>query len=358
MAQAVLGQTTFARTSIDFAPMNSPAKSPIDVAESPSPILEPANSPTVTPPRKKAKGDELEIGDMLGNALAAPSDAGTHHLIQMTHALVQRVEHNIGQKLDMIQAQQKTLTETVDQHTAQLASNSEDIASINARVQTLENDPKTSPHIEKLEIEMNNLAQQMQEFSHQRVSFAPPSSRASLPPRDSSRASTLSPTRPRATVPAAHAASVDLEVDWNRLIIGGRREKIESEAKQLLQAFGIQESVNELIVYGRRACVPCPASPHAGAWRQTSRPHLAGTTQRQAPHSQLQHSSLDDPPQKCPQTFEESSHQVCSQPSPIHLAPDQPWPAWHWLEQTDHLVLRHAGCCLPQVGFAAGPWPG
>lgn len=118
---------------------------------------------------------------MLGNALAAPSDAGTHHLIQMTHALVQRVEHNIGQKLDMIQAQQKTLTETVDQHTAQLASNSEDIASINARVQTLENDPKTSPHIEKLEIEMNNLAQQMQEFSHQRVSFAPPSSRASLP---------------------------------------------------------------------------------------------------------------------------------------------------------------------------------
>lgn len=159
LAQAVLGQTTFARTSIDFAPMNSPAKSRIDVAESPSPILEPANSPTVTPPRKKAKGDELAIGDMLGNALAAPSDAGTHHLIQMTHALVQRVEHNIGQKLDMIQAQQKTLTETVGLHTAQLASNSEDIASINARVQTLENDPKTSPHIEKLEIEMNNLAQ-------------------------------------------------------------------------------------------------------------------------------------------------------------------------------------------------------
>lgn len=195
---------------------------------------------------------------MLGNALAPPSDAGTHHLIQMTHALVQRMEHNIGQKLDMIQAQQKTLTETVDQHTAQLASNSEDIASINARVQTLENDPKTSPHIEKLEIEMNNLAHQMQEFSRQRVSSAPPSSRAPLPPRDSSRASTLSPTRPRATVPAAHAASVDLEVDWNRLIIGGwhldtRREKIESEAKQLLQAFGIQESVNELIVYGRRA---------------------------------------------------------------------------------------------------------
>ena len=117
----------------------------------------------------------------------------------------------------MIQAQQKTLTETVGLHTAQLASNSEDIASINARVQTLENDPKTSPHIEKLEIEMNNLAQRLQEFSRQRVSSAPPSSRAPLPPRDSSRASTLSPTRPRATVPAAHAASVDLEVDWNRL---------------------------------------------------------------------------------------------------------------------------------------------
>ena len=74
---------------MDLAPMNSSTKSPIDVAESPSPVLEPANIPTVTPPRKKAKGDELEFGDMLGNALAAPSETGTHHLIQMTHALVQ-----------------------------------------------------------------------------------------------------------------------------------------------------------------------------------------------------------------------------------------------------------------------------
>ena len=89
---------------------------------------------------------------MLGNALSAPSEAGTHQLIQMTHVLVQWMEHNVGQKLDMIQAQQKTFTETVGQHIAQLASNSEDIASINARVQTLENDPKTSRHIEKLEI--------------------------------------------------------------------------------------------------------------------------------------------------------------------------------------------------------------
>jgi len=37
------------------------------------------------------------------------------------------MESNIGQKLDLIQAQQKTITETVDQHTAQLAVNLEDI---------------------------------------------------------------------------------------------------------------------------------------------------------------------------------------------------------------------------------------
>jgi hypothetical protein len=49
-----------------------------------------------------------------------------------------------------------------------------------------------------------------------------------------------------------------LEVDWNRLVIGGwhldtRREKIDSEARQLLQTFGLHESVTDVIVYGRQA---------------------------------------------------------------------------------------------------------
>ena len=73
---------------------------------------------------------------------------------------------------------------------------------------------------------------------------------------------------------------MDLEVDWNRLIIGGwhldtRREKVEAEAKDLLRTLGIQESVKEVIVYGRRASAchvllePQPAATaknRLGAW--------------------------------------------------------------------------------------------
>lgn len=84
-------------------------------------LWHPQLAPLLPPPRKKVRGDGLELPTL---DASGPPDA--HHLVQITHAL-QRMESNIGQKLDLIQAQQKTITETVDQHTAQLAVNLEDI---------------------------------------------------------------------------------------------------------------------------------------------------------------------------------------------------------------------------------------
>jgi hypothetical protein len=47
----------------------------------------------------------------------------------MTHALMQKTEDNLVQKLDLIQAQQKTISDTIDSHSAQLATNSLDLVS-------------------------------------------------------------------------------------------------------------------------------------------------------------------------------------------------------------------------------------
>ena len=58
-----------------------------------------------------------------------PNWAKHHHLVQMTHALMQKTEHNLVQKLDLIQAQQKTISDTIDSHSAQLATNSLDLVS-------------------------------------------------------------------------------------------------------------------------------------------------------------------------------------------------------------------------------------
>ena len=191
------------------------------------------------------------------------------------------MESNIGQKLDLIQAQQKTSTETVDQHTAQLAVNLEDISSIKDRIQHLENDAKAPPQLEKLELQMTDLGQKVQEIFHQRSPSAPSLAKHEPPPLPPQRASTLSPSRPRPSL-SNSLQSVDLEVDWNRLVIGGwhmdtRREKVEHEAKQLLQTFGIADAVTDVIVYGRLSCLP---SPFAEPRRKATTSWMPNTTQR------------------------------------------------------------------------------
>ena len=225
--------------------------SPIEIEDDHgSAAVAPATSPIPTPPRKKVRAEDIALPDL---DTSEPPNA--QHLVQITHAL-QRMESNIGQKLDMIQAQQKTITETVDQHTAQLAINHDEISSIKDRIQHFENDTKAPPQLEKLELQVQGLTQKVQEILHQRSSSAPPLTKHEPSPMHP-RASTLSPSRPRPNH-SNSLQSADPEADWNRLVIGGwhtdtRREKIEHEARQLLQTFGIADAVTDVIVYGRRA---------------------------------------------------------------------------------------------------------
>ena len=222
-------------------------------------------SPTIhlgSPPQKKSRGGELETSNPF-QPLADPNESDTHHLVQMTHAFMQKMEHNLVQKLDLIQAQQKTISDTVDSHSAQLAINSSELTSIQARLQALESCPKASPgaepsRINELQLEVSSLAQQVQEISRQRAPSAPPPTRTNPSRSEAPRAATLSPIRSRASTSTSPQMAMELEVDWNRLIIGGwhpdtRREKIESEAQDLIKKLGIQESVTDVIVYGRRA---------------------------------------------------------------------------------------------------------
>ena len=179
---------------------------------------------------------------------------------------MQKMEHKLVQKLDLLQANQQTVLETVDAHTAQLAANTSKIASMNARIEHLEQSQsqhgEAPNHVAKLQADFQDLAQQVHAITHHRAPSAPPTAARtpSFGNPNQPRAASTSPVRQRSTsqsLPTSSTNSIP-EVDWNRLIVGGwhadtRRETVETEAKTLIQTMGIQDAVLETIVYGRRA---------------------------------------------------------------------------------------------------------
>lgn len=83
--------------------------------------------------------------------------------------------------------------------------------------------------------------------------------------------------------------AMDLEVDWNRLIIGGwhldaRREKVDAEARNLIKTLGIQESITDVIVYGRRASA-CHLVMTSQPVAEAKRRMIAWQTQHTIPSS-------------------------------------------------------------------------
>ena len=161
---------------------------------------DPTNPPEQAPPRKKIRGagDSDNSFGLQSNGDGAadptdgalenpPPDAPAHttaptaeQLVQMIPALMQRMENKLVHKLDAMQASQKTVLETVDAHTAQLASNAARIASMDTRLKLIENNSNQPPmgdasvQVAKLQDEVQNLTQKVEDLSHQRTPSAPP----------------------------------------------------------------------------------------------------------------------------------------------------------------------------------------
>ena len=190
---------------------------------------------------------------------------------------------------------------------------------------------------------MNDLANKMQEISHRRVSSAPPSARDTVPQRDSLRANTVSPTHSRHGALPSPGTPLDLEVDWNRLVIGGwhldtRREKIESEARQLLQTFGLHESVTDVTVYGRRASACHVLLQHLQTQEAKRRlGRMPSPTQRQTCHPKLRQGCVADPSQEPTEAIEKSCHQARSQHCGISPGQNPSRDCRHRLEQANPL---------------------
>lgn len=166
------------------------------------------------------------------------------------------METTLVQKLDQMQVSQKTVLETVDAHTAQ-------IASIDARIQAIENNQQQAnqevpTHVAQLQHQVQDLSVKMQELSQSRAQSAPSLRNRAASVAPSLRASSVSPGRQRPTESTLAPTSTSNDMDWNRLVLGGwhvdtRRETVEAEAKALLPALGLETGYRDLIVYGRRA---------------------------------------------------------------------------------------------------------
>eukprot|EP00438_Fugacium_kawagutii_P007037 Skav230653 [mRNA] locus=scaffold2103:257131:258459:- [translate_table: standard] len=177
---------------------------------------------------------------------------------------IMNMETTLVQKLDQMQVSQRTVLETVDAHTAQ-------IASIDARIQAIENHQQNSNHevpteVAQLQHQVQDLSVKMQELSQSRAQSAPPLRHRAAGIPSTFRASSVSPGRQRPGESLLAPASVLNDMDWNRLVLGGwhvdtRRETVEAEAKALLPALGLEAECRDLIVYGRRAST-CHVLPH------------------------------------------------------------------------------------------------
>jgi len=209
---------------------------------------DPTNPPEQAPPRKKIRGagDSDNSFGLQSNGDGAadptdgalenpPPDAPAHttaptaeQLVQMIPALMQRMENKLVHKLDAMQASQKTVLETVDAHTAQLASNAARIASMDTRLKLIENISNQPPmgdasvQVAKLQDEVQNLTQKVEDLSHQRTPSAPPTLARTPsfghPPHQ--RPASTPPPRARLNIPSP-STSLIADVDWNRLVLGG-----------------------------------------------------------------------------------------------------------------------------------------
>lgn len=173
-------------------------------------------------------------------------------VVQLLAGMLQKTENTLVGKMDQMQASQQTVLETVDAHTAQ-------IASIEARLHLIETKQSQQtpqdmpPYVSELQHEVKELTDQMHQLSRARAPSAPPHSHNPAEPPRGHRAASAPPLHSRAL---SQPSSSD--VDWNHLVIGGwltdtRREQVEAETKALVQAMGIQTDVLEVTVYGRRA---------------------------------------------------------------------------------------------------------
>ena len=255
-----------------FPVMEIPSE-PIDLDNDELPAA-PALSPPLKKTRKvnfEADGGVEEVDDDSMEELAAPSlftppttspgqptaNQGTLDpaVVQLLAGMLQKTENTLVGKMDQMQASQQTVLETVDAHTAQ-------IASIEARLQLIETKQSQQtpqdvpPYVSQLQHEVKELTGQMHQLSRARAPSAPPHSQHGANPAEPPRGHRAASAPPLHSRALSQPSSSD--VDWNHLVIGGwltdtRRETVEAETKALVQAMGIQTDVLEVIVYGRRA---------------------------------------------------------------------------------------------------------
>eukprot|EP00438_Fugacium_kawagutii_P024151 Skav213836 [mRNA] locus=scaffold315:142106:146525:+ [translate_table: standard] len=220
---------------------------PVDAAdEMPLPDFGAPRSPQTTPSMLLAQANNAQTPEQL---------------MQLLPAMLTGIQDNLGRKLDMLHASQQAILSTVDSHSSQLATNSAQIAQIDARMQVLETQQVSNQDIHRqvahLQHEFKGLSATVQELK--RAPSAPPMASRAHAPDLAPRAASTSPLRPRHDFNPPMAPTYAMgDMDWNRLILGGwhmdtRRETIENEAKTLLQTLDITNIVREVVVYGRRA---------------------------------------------------------------------------------------------------------